>query len=92
MRLTPRATRAFSPTTFGVMDEAARVLERLDRIDALRAEGAAAPVLLGEVRGLLSDAESWIRAEGRGTEGAERALDRCRAALGESRGREATVA
>ena len=64
------------------MDEAARVLERLDRIDALRAAGAASQVLLGEVRGLLSDAESWIRAEGTGTEGAERAVERCRAALG----------
>ena len=74
------------------MDEAARVLERLDRIDALRAAGAASPVLLGEVRGLLSDAESWIRAEGAGTEGAERAVDRCRAALGECQGTEAHVA
>ena len=74
------------------MDEAERVLKRLDRIDALRAAGAASPVLLGEVRGLLSDAESWIRAEGAGMEGAERALDRCRTALDERRGREATVA
>lgn len=74
------------------MDEAARVLERLDRIDALRAAGAASPLLLGEVRGLLSDAESWIRAEGDGTEGAERALARCRAALGERGGTEAAVA
>ena len=74
------------------MDEAARVLERLDRIDALRAAGVASPMLLGEVRGLLSDAESWIRAEGAGTEGAERAVDRCRAALGERRGTEAPVA
>ncbi|HLM33464.1 MAG TPA: hypothetical protein VK285_05290 [Gaiellaceae bacterium] len=74
------------------MDEAARVLERLERIDALRAEGAASPVLLVEVRELLSDAESWIRAEGGGTEGAERALGRCRAALEGGRGAEATVA
>lgn len=73
------------------MDEAARVLERLDRIDALRAAGAASPVLLGEVRGLLGDAESWIRAEGAGTEGAESALARCRAALGERQGTEAAV-
>jgi hypothetical protein len=74
------------------MDEATRVLERLDRIDALRAAGAASPVLLGEVRGLLSEAESWIRAEGAGTEGAERAVDRCRAVLRERRGTEAPVA
>jgi hypothetical protein len=74
------------------MDEAARVLERLDRIDALRAAGAAPPVLLGEVRGLLCEAESWIRSEGAGTKGAERALDRCRAALEEHEGTEATVA
>jgi hypothetical protein len=91
MRLTPSATRALSVTTFEVMDEAARVLERLDRIDALRAAGVASPVLLGEVRRLLSEAESWIRTEGAGTEGAERAVDRCRAALGERRGTEAPV-
>jgi hypothetical protein len=74
------------------MDEAERVLERLDRIDALRAAGVAPPMLLGEVRGLLSDAESWIRAEGAGTDGAERAVDRCRAALGKRRRTEAPVA
>ncbi|HYM64651.1 MAG TPA: hypothetical protein VES61_08225 [Gaiellaceae bacterium] len=74
------------------MEEAARVLERLDRIDALRAAGVAPPVLLLEVRGLLSDAESWIRAEGAGTEGAELALARCRAALNEHREAEAAVA
>jgi hypothetical protein len=74
------------------MHEAARILERLDRIDALRAAGAASPVLLGEVRGLLSEAESWIRAEGTGTEGAESALARCRVALGRHRETEATVA
>ena len=91
MRLTPSATRALSVTTFEVMDEAARVLERLDRIDALRAAGVASPVLLAEVRRLLSEAESWIRTEGAGTEGAERAVDRCRAALGEHRGAEAPV-
>jgi hypothetical protein len=74
------------------MDEATRVLDRLDRIDALRAAGAASPVLLGEVRGLLADAESWIRAEGAGTEGAENALARCHAALSEGQEAEATVA
>ena len=74
------------------MDEAARVLERLDRIDALRSAGAASPVLLGEVRELLSDVESWIRVEGAGTEGAESALTRCRVALGKHRGVEANVA
>jgi len=74
------------------MEEAARVLERLDRIDALRAAGVAPPVLLLEVRGLLSDAESWMRMEGSGTEGAKRALARCRAALDEHRETETEAA
>ena len=74
------------------MDEARRVSERLDRIDALREAGAASPVLLGELRGLLSDAESWIRVEGAGTEGAAGALDRCRTALGARRGTGTTLA
>jgi hypothetical protein len=36
------------------------ILERLERIDALRSEDAPASVLLGEVRALLADAEDWV--------------------------------
>ena len=41
--------------------EEARVLARLDRIDALDREGAAPGELLAELRGLLREAESWTR-------------------------------
>ncbi len=63
------------------MDEARAVLERLERIEALEANGAPASVLLDEVRGLLADAEVWVRAEPAGAELAETALGRCREAL-----------
>jgi hypothetical protein len=46
------------------MEEARSVLERLRRIDELKADGAPADVLLGEVRALLGEAEEWIEAEG----------------------------
>ena len=42
------------------MDEA-RVLARLDRIDALDRSGAAPGELLAELRGLLREAEAWAR-------------------------------
>jgi hypothetical protein len=41
-------------------------------------------VLLGEVRGLLRDAEAWVRVEPSGTDLAETALERCRDALREA--------
>lgn len=63
------------------MDEARAVLARLERIEALEAEGAPARVLLDEVRGLLVDAEAWVRTEREGTDLAESALERCREAL-----------
>ena len=44
--------------------EEARVLARLDRIDALDREGAAPGELLAELRGLLRDAETWARQQG----------------------------
>jgi hypothetical protein len=40
------------------MDEAARVIERLGRIERLRAGGAPASALLGELRGLVGEAEA----------------------------------
>ena len=50
----PRGYRA------GVEKEQA-LLERLERIDALRATHAPADMLLAEVRSLLAEAEDWAR-------------------------------
>jgi hypothetical protein len=66
------------------MDEARRVLERLERIEALRGGGAPAAVLLGEVRALMSEGERWLASERpEGLDDARAALDRCRAGIGE---------
>ena len=46
------------------MDEAAKVLERLDRIEALRRDSVIRPRLLGELRALVVEAEAWARLEG----------------------------
>ncbi len=46
------------------MDEAAKVLERLERIDALGRERARPDELLGELRALVREAEAWARLEG----------------------------
>jgi hypothetical protein len=62
------------------VDQARAVLDRLERIDALRREDASAGVLLGEVRSLLSEAEAWAAAERPGRR-ADDALERCRDAL-----------
>ena len=66
--------------------EEARVLARLDRIDALDREGAAPSELLAELRGLLREAEEWTReqraaAEGNATNGNEEVVERLRTAL-----------
>ena len=63
------------------MDEARAVLARLERIEALERVGAPAALVLDEVRGLLPDAEAWVRTERGGTDLAETALERCREAL-----------
>jgi hypothetical protein len=63
------------------MDEAAAVLARLARIEALEREGAPPRALLSEVRSLLVEAETWIDAEPGGTERAAEALDSCRMAF-----------
>jgi hypothetical protein len=65
------------------MDEARAVLARLERIEVLERSGAAATEVLEEVRALLRDAEEWVRAEPSGTDLAQSALERCRAALRE---------
>ena len=60
--------------------EEARVLARLDRIDALDREGAAPGELLAELRGLLREAESRTR-EQRRPKGNEEVVERLRTAL-----------
>ena len=65
------------------MDEARKVIERLERIDALREGGALPRELLGEIRGLLEEGEKWLAAERAGvgcpgTERARAAIERCR--------------
>jgi hypothetical protein len=45
------------------MDEARAVLARLERIEALEREGAAAPALLGELRELVREATEWAERE-----------------------------
>jgi hypothetical protein len=60
------------------MDEARAVLHRLERIEALEAEGAPPRSVLAEVHALLEEAEAWVRAERDGTDLAEQALQRCR--------------
>ena len=42
------------------MEKERAIVQRLERIDALRAEDAPAGVLLDEVRALLADAEDWV--------------------------------
>ena len=46
------------------MEEARRVIERLERIEELDRSSASPAELLAELRGLLHDAEAWVRAEG----------------------------
>jgi hypothetical protein len=66
------------------MDEARRVLERLEAIERLKDGGAPAAVLLGEVRALLAEGERWLAGERpEGLDDARAALDRCRAELDE---------
>lgn len=70
------------------MDEARRVIDRLERIERLRQSGGHGSVLLAEVRLLLEEGEAWLAAEpAGGADGARAALDRCRSALeaGEAR-------
>ena len=68
------------------MEEARAVLARLERIEELEREDAAAGVLLEEVRALLTEAEAWVRAEPGGTDAAVDSIDRCRLALAETDG------
>lgn len=63
------------------MDEARRVLERLDRIETLHRDGAPPLALLGELQELLGEAEAWARAEGARADGAQNAVSGVRQAL-----------
>ncbi len=63
------------------MDEARRVLARLERIESLDRERALPAEVLAEVRVLLAEAEAWARAERTVPDEATRAVDRCRALL-----------
>lgn len=49
-------------------DADSAVLARLERIDALDRRGASPAELLPELRGLLSDADRWLRDTGIGEE------------------------
>ena len=62
------------------MDEARAVLDRLDRIASLDREAAPAGELLEELRDLLREAETWLRAEP-DPHGAVEALAGCRRAM-----------
>lgn len=63
------------------MDEARQVLERLERIDRLRASGGRRGAILAEVRKLLEEGEAWLAAEPAGTGRAREALEACRVSL-----------
>lgn len=63
------------------MEEARRVLARLERIEALQREHALPVDLLGELRALLQEAEEWARAEHDVPESALQALARGRQML-----------
>jgi hypothetical protein len=61
------------------MEAARRVLERLDRIEELERANAGPVELLAELRGLLEDAEAWVRVEG--GDAADEAVIRLRESL-----------
>jgi hypothetical protein len=47
------------------MDEARRLLERLERIEGLERTATPRPALLAELRALVAESEAWARAESR---------------------------
>jgi hypothetical protein len=48
----------------GLVEEARRVIERLDRIETMQRAHAGPAELLDELRALLDDAQAWARTEG----------------------------
>jgi hypothetical protein len=63
------------------MEEARRVLVRLERIEALDRERALPGALLTELQALLREAEAWALAEQQVPETAVEAVERCRQML-----------
>jgi len=63
----------------GSAPEAAAVLDRLARLEALDRAGAPASLLLSELRALVGEAEGWTTVEG--GDAATRATTRLRSAL-----------
>jgi hypothetical protein len=66
------------------MDEARRVLARLERINGLKEAGAEPKTLLAEMRALLVEGEAWACAEGEAAGGGAAALERLSSALGQA--------
>ena len=75
----PLPTRHGFWPSLHAMDEARKVVERLDRIEELEERGAEPAELLAELRGLLHEAEAWARVEG--GDAADEAVMRLRGAL-----------
>jgi hypothetical protein len=65
------------------MEEARRVLARLERIEALDRGRAEPSDLLAELQALLTEAEAWARAEHPVPDAAIEAVERCRERLHE---------
>lgn len=63
------------------MEEARRVLVRLERIDTLERRQAPPGALLAEVRALLAEAEAWVQVDRGAPDSAADAVERCRNAL-----------
>ena len=63
------------------MEEARRVLARLERIEALDRDHTVPGVLLGELRALLDEVEAWARSERDVPDPALEAADACRRML-----------
>jgi len=61
------------------MDEARAVIDRLERIEVLERDGAPPAVMLEELRGLVQEAERWVRVDGDAR--ARTAVERCDSAL-----------
>jgi hypothetical protein len=63
------------------VDEARRVLERLERIERLTDGGGSRQAILAELEKLVEEGEAWLAAEPGGADEARHALERCRCCL-----------
>ncbi len=72
-------SEADRPAEETVIETAAALLRRLERIDALTRAGASPVTVLGELQGLVGEAETWARLEG--DDRAEAAVARAREAV-----------